>query len=187
MKKALAILVLFGLLAGGASAWLGGQAEWQTILAGANTSFLATESNAAPWGAFADGGHVGYPVTLQTYIVPFDAGFEPATNYARIVLEWHYGTNTAESTNWTAITTIEGQFQVFTGAVMTVAYTEWDPPTKGTDYLVRVYCQTLPPWSAENLVRTETNVGPDGNGETHDDEEVLHIYVEDDRRPGTGE
>ena len=166
-------------------AWLGDTPDYQIVLYSANTSYKVSESNAPPWGTLADNWTNGYPLTFQVYVVPYDQGYAPASNYNAVSLQWHYGTDTGASTNWTTISTITANFNSYTGKVATFTFQEWTPPTLNTNYLIRLYSTTLPPLSAQNLDPTETDVTCDGNGLTHDDEEVMGIYVIGNKRPGT--
>lgn len=186
MKKIISIYGIVLLTATVAFAWLGGiGTDYQLVIHGIGGSQQTTTNNAPPFGEnFDDGFTNGYPLTFQIYVVPNDPTFSLASNYVRVALEYFQGTNTLSSTNWTEFAAITSDFNVYTGAVRTLTFAEWVPPATNQWYLIRLYGEQIAPGSGSNLDRTEANVDSEG-GVTHDDEEVVLIYVTDNKRPGT--
>jgi hypothetical protein len=127
--------------------------------------------------------NVAWPVTFyfwfQTNAVTAGYAYDEAR------FQYHEGTNTASSTNWTTIGTITNfPASFFNNQTVHFGFLTWTPPhVTNSHYLVRVWARLEN--GMQNGDLNATNIDSEGDGNTWDDYEVLLVKVIPYKKPGS--
>jgi hypothetical protein len=159
------------ILAGSVLAWFG-EPDGGTV----NIVMVMDPNN---YGKDQDGDSVGYPVHFVVWLDSTNSIYAPLDKYW---LEYIVGTNSGAATHsgWTLIGATQTVNDVMVDAPRIYRHSTWNPPTKGTNYLVRIVA--LLTNGVYNADLDDTDIDQDGGG-TWEDHEVRLIFVQDNQAP----